>query len=135
MGMHRIHDFLGRVGAGDGEHRGMRGPDDVALGAEAAGDDDLAIFGEGLADRIKRLLDRRVDETAGIDHHQIGAFVAAGDFVALRAQAGQDLFGVGGGLGTAERNKADSGRDALGMGSHGETEMTIRRQCTGPWAR
>jgi hypothetical protein len=44
----------------------MRGADEVPafLGAEAAGDDDLAVFGQRLADRGQRLVDSGVDEAA-----------------------------------------------------------------------
>jgi hypothetical protein len=58
--------------AGDGEHRRVRGLDDVALGAEAAGDDHLAVLGQRLADGVERLFDRGIDEAAGIDDDQIG---------------------------------------------------------------
>ena len=43
------------------------------LGAEAAGDDDLAVLGQRLADGVEALLDRVVDEAAGVDDHQVGA--------------------------------------------------------------
>ena len=47
------------------------------LGAEAAGDDDLAVLGERLADRVERFGDRGVDEAAGVDDHQVGAGVGS----------------------------------------------------------
>ena len=48
---------------------------DVALGAEAAGDDHLAVLGERLADRVERFLDGGVDEAAGVDDDEVGAVV------------------------------------------------------------
>ncbi len=108
VAMHRVHDLLGGVRAGDREHLGVRGEDHVVLGAEAAGDDHLAVLGERLADRVERLLDRGVDEAAGIDDDQVGVVVAARDRVALGAQPGQDVLGVDGRLGAAEGNEADA---------------------------
>ena len=70
--VHRVHHFVGRMRAGDGEHLRVRLAHDVALGAEAAGDDDLAVLGERLADGVQRFLDRGVDEAAGVDDHQVG---------------------------------------------------------------
>ncbi len=67
--VHRAHDLVGGVRAGDGQHLRMRLPDDIAFCAQAAGDDDLAVFGERFADRVERFFNRRVDEAAGIHHH------------------------------------------------------------------
>jgi hypothetical protein len=70
----RVHGFqhcIGGVRSGDREHPRMRLPDDVALGAEAAGDDDLAVLVQRFADRLKRFPDRRIDEPAGVDDHQV----------------------------------------------------------------
>ncbi|MCP1573352.1 hypothetical protein J2S30_001731 [Herbaspirillum rubrisubalbicans] len=41
----------------------------ILLGAQAAGDDHLAVFVQGFADGIQRLLHGGVDEAAGIDDH------------------------------------------------------------------
>ena len=76
--VHRAHHFVGGVRAGDGQHARMGFPDDIALGAEAAGDDHLAVFGQRFADRIERFLDRGVDEAAGVDDDQIGVLHRSG---------------------------------------------------------
>ena len=81
-----LHDFVGRVRAGHREHARVRLPDDIALGAEAAGDDHLAVFGERLADRVERFVDRAVDEAAGVDDDEVGILVGGRDQVALGAQ-------------------------------------------------
>ena len=67
-----LHDFVGGVRAGDGEHLRMRVLDHVALGAETAGDDHLAVFRERFADRIERFLDGGIDEAAGVDDDEVG---------------------------------------------------------------
>jgi hypothetical protein len=73
--VHLVHDLFGGVGAGDGEHLRVGRQHHVVLGAQAAGDDDLAVLGEGFADGVEGLFDRGVDEAAGVDHHEVGAFV------------------------------------------------------------
>jgi hypothetical protein len=61
---------------------------------EAPGDDHLAVLGERLADGAERLLDRGVDETAGIDDDQIGAGVIGRGGVALGAQLREDALRI-----------------------------------------
>src|SRR3954471_14494784 len=80
--------------------------DHAFLGAEAAGDDDLAVFGERLADRVERFLDRRVDEAAGVDDDEVGAGVVGRGGVALRAQLREDALGIDQRLRTTERDKS-----------------------------
>jgi hypothetical protein len=62
---------------------------------------DLAVLGERLADGIERLLDRRIDEAAGVDDDEVGAGVAGRGGVALRAQLREDALRVDQRLGTA----------------------------------
>jgi len=52
-----------------------------------AGDDHLAVLVERLADGGKRFLLRTVEKTAGVDEHDVGAGVRAGELVALRRAA------------------------------------------------
>ncbi len=78
----------------------------AVLGAQAAGDDHLAVLGERLADRVERFRDRGVDEAAGVDDDQVGAVVGGRDRIAFGAQLRQDLLGVDERLGTAERHEA-----------------------------
>jgi hypothetical protein len=106
--MDRAHDGGGVVRTGDGEHRRVRLPNHAVLGAQASGDHHLAVLGERLADRIERLLDRGVDEAAGIDDDQVGAGVARGSGVALGAQLREDALGVDQRLGTTEGDEPDS---------------------------
>jgi hypothetical protein len=72
----------------------MRAPHYAVLRAETPRDDHLAVLGERLADRAERLLDRRVDEAAGVDDDEVRAGVAGRGRVALRAQAREDLLGI-----------------------------------------
>ena len=110
--VHRGHHFGGRVGPGDREHLrvGVADQRAILLGAEAAGDDHLAVRGQCLADRLERLLDGRVDEAAGVDDHQIRPLVGRHDRVALGLELGEDLLGVDQRLRAAERHEADGGR-------------------------
>ena len=110
MLVHRRHHFLRRVRPGDRQHLRVRVAHERAavLGAQASGDDDLAVFGQRLADRVERFRDGRVDEAAGVDDDQVGAVVGRRDRVALGAQLGQDLLGVDQRLRAAERDEADA---------------------------
>ena len=81
--VHLLDHGLILMRAGDGEHVRMGRADAVGLDAEAAGDDDAAVLGQGLADRGERLLLGAVEEAAGIDHHRIGALVAGRQLIAL----------------------------------------------------
>ena len=118
--VHGSHHRLVLVGTGDGEHAGVLGEDAVLLDPEAAGDDDAAVLGDGLADGAEALLARRVQEAAGVDHHDVGAGIVAGELVAFGAQLGDDAFRVDQRLGTAERYEADAGRGLrLGRGAAG----------------
>ncbi len=129
--MHRLHHFPGGMRTGDGEHLRMHVAHDfiprrVLPGAEAAGDDDLAVFRQRFADGVERFLDRGIDEAAGIDHHEVSTVISAGDFITLGAQPGQDLFRVGRRLGAAQRHEAD-GRRAGGSSRH--QGPTFSRPC------
>ena len=82
----------------------------ACLGAQAAGDDHLAVLGQRLADGVEAFPHRIVDEAAGVDDHQVGAGVGLRRGVALGAELGQDQFGVGQRLGTPKRDEADAWR-------------------------
>ena len=62
-----------------------------------------------LADGIERFGHGFVNEAAGIDHDQVGAFVLVGDLVALGAQLRDDALGIDECLGAAQRDEADAG--------------------------
>ena len=53
MRVHRFHHSGGGMRAGDGQYFRVCFTDDVALGAEAAGDDDAAVFMQGFADGVE----------------------------------------------------------------------------------
>ena len=74
--VHRGHHFFVALRAGDLQHLRVPIENLLRLRAQAAGDDHLAVLGERLADGIQRFVHRRIDEAAGIDHHQIGRAVA-----------------------------------------------------------
>jgi len=67
---------------------------EVVLYSQASGDDDLAVLGERLADGAEGLLDRGVDEAAGVDDDEVGAAVARRGEIALGAQLREDALGV-----------------------------------------
>jgi len=110
--VHGAHHLGGRVRPGDRQHLRVRCADEAAavLGAEAAGDDHLAVLGQRLADRVERLGDGGVDETAGVDDDEIRAFVRGRDRVALGPELGDDLFRVDERLRAAERDEPDARR-------------------------
>ncbi len=100
--------FIG-VGAGDLQHGRVAGANLLLPGAQTAGHHDLAVLLQRLADGVERLLDRRVDKAAGVDHDQIGILVGRHQIIALRPQPGQDAFAVDQGLGTTETDETDAG--------------------------
>jgi hypothetical protein len=109
MGVDCSHDLFGGVRSGHGENTGMRLSHDVALSAEAAGDDDLTVFRQCFTDGIQRLIDRRIDEAAGIDDDEIGSRVARGDQIAFSAQLRKDAFRIDERFRTAERYESNLG--------------------------
>jgi len=74
--------------------------DHALLRAEAAGDDHSSVLVERLADRVERLLDRGVDEAAGVDDDEVGVVVRGRGGIALGAQLREDALGVDERLGT-----------------------------------
>ena len=88
VGMHRAHHLVGGVRAGHGQDRRMRVAHHIALGPQTAGDDHFAVLVQGFADRVQRFGHGGINEAAGVDHHQVGAGVAAGNIVAFGAKAG-----------------------------------------------
>ena len=106
--MDDAHHLIGGMRPGDGEHRRMRFYNDVALGAEAAGDDDLAVFVECFANGVERFFHRCINKAAGVNDDQIGIFVARRNLVAFGPQLGQDTLGVGAGLWATQTDKTDS---------------------------
>ena len=108
--VHGRDDGLVLMRPRDREHVRMRVADDVRLGTEAAGDDDAAVLGERLADRVERLGARAVEKPARIDDDDVGAGVVRGRLVTLGAQLAQDSLGIDERLRAAEAHEADFGR-------------------------
>jgi hypothetical protein len=96
----------------------------VLLGAQAAGDDHLAVFGQRFTDGVERLLHGGVDEATGIDDHEVRTVVRVGGLVAFSAQLGQDLLRIDQRFRAAKRDKADLRRDHAG---HGRRNDDARR--------
>ena len=107
-GVDGVEDGLVLVRAGDGEDVRVGRADQGRVGAEAAGDDDAAVLGQRLADRLEALGLGAVEEAAGVDDDRVGAGVVGGDRIALGAQAGQDALGIDQRLGAAEADHADA---------------------------
>jgi len=72
----------------------MRVPDQVGLDPQAAGDNNFAVLGQRFADRAQGLLDRGIDEAAGVDDDEVGAGVVGRGGVALGAKLREDALGV-----------------------------------------
>jgi hypothetical protein len=102
-----IDHLLILMRAGDREDVGEAGADDVGLIAHAAGDDDTAILGHCLADRLQAFFLRRVEKAARIHEDDVGAGIVGRQAIAVGAQLGQNPFAVDKRLGAAERNHAD----------------------------
>ena len=119
--VHRRHDALIGLRSGDGEHVRVLVADHVRLGAEAAGDDDAAVLGQRVADRLQRLVAGRIEEAAGVDDDQVGAVMLARDLVALGAQPRDDALGIDERLRAAEADETDAwgGHDVCFRSSRG----------------
>ena len=87
------HGFI-LLRPGHGEHSGEAGADGVGLVAHAAGDDHLAVFGNGLADRFQAFGLGGIQKPAGVDDHHVGAGIIARQRIAIGAQLGEDAFGI-----------------------------------------
>ena len=75
-GVHRRHDALVGLRAGDRRDVGKGVADRLGLGAHAAGDDDPAVLAQRRADRLERFGLGAVEKTAGVDDDRVGAGVA-----------------------------------------------------------
>ena len=105
--MHGVEHALVLLRAGDRRARwGMCGGDLLRLGAHAAGDDDLAVFRQRLADGGERFRLGAVEKAAGVDDDEVGAGVLARQLIALGAQARDDALAIDQRLRAAERDEA-----------------------------
>ena len=65
MGVDSAHHGFVLMRPGDGQHARVAFMDPRRFGAETAGDDDLAVLRQRLANGVQRFLPRAVDEAAG----------------------------------------------------------------------
>ena len=100
------HLFIG-VGTGYFEHLGVDLADLVLFGTQAAGDDHLAVLGQGFTDGFQGLLHRAVDEAAGVDHHQLRIVIAGHHVVPFGTQLGQDALGIDQVFGASQAHKTN----------------------------
>jgi hypothetical protein len=92
---------------GDRQYVGVGIADAGLVHAHAAGDDDAAVAGHGLADRLEAFGPGAVEEAAGVDDDDVGALPGTGDLVTLGAEARDDAFGIDQRLGAAQADDAD----------------------------
>ena len=111
--MHRIQHAFILLRPSYRQNAGIGGLDLLGFRAHAAGDDHPAVLGHGLADGAERFLLGAVEKAAGVDNHEIGAVVFARQFIAFRAQPGDDALGIHQRLGASQRNKTDFWRGGL----------------------
>ena len=105
--VHGIDHLLVLLRAGHREHAGVHVADVAFVHTHAAGDDDLAVFGDGFTDHFQGFGLGAIDEAAGVDYHHVGILVGGHDLVALHAQLGEDAFGVDSGFRATKADEAD----------------------------
>ena len=116
-------DALVLLRAGYREHVRIGGGDLFRLRAHAAGDHDLAVFGERRADRGERLRLRAVEKTAGVDNREVGIGVFTGELVTLRTQPRDDALGIDQRFRAAERDERDARSAVHGRFEARRTEL------------
>ena len=104
--VHGLQHALILLRAGDRQHAGIGRLDLLGLGAHAAGDDDLAVLGHGLADGAERFLLGAVEEAAGVDDDEVGAVMLARQLIAFGAQPRDDALGIHQRLGAAQAKQS-----------------------------
>jgi len=76
----------------------------------------------GLQDRPDALLLGRIDESAGVDQHDVGLVGLGGEFVAVALGIAEHDLGIDEVLGATEADQADfTGFDGMGRSAHGMT--------------
>jgi hypothetical protein len=120
--VNRGDDFLILLRAGDREHVGEAIADDIGFLAHAAGDDDAAVLGDRLADRLETFFLGAVEKAASVDQHHVGACVVGRHVIAVCSELGHDPLAVDQSLGTAERDQPD----ARGLGENGDVHRKAR---------
>jgi hypothetical protein len=105
--VHAIQNLFILVRPRDRQNVGVMFADIIRFGPKAAGDDDLAVLGQSLTNRIKAFGLGTVQKPAGIDNHRIGARVIGADCITFRAKAGKDTFAIHQSFGTTKRHHTD----------------------------
>ncbi|CDE48212.1 putative membrane-associated oxidoreductase [Sutterella sp. CAG:351] len=110
--MHELHHILLFLRSQNAEHRGVPlhheiRPVRVLLPAEASHHDHAAVFTGRFGDRAEALLNRLVDEPAGIHDHEIRIPVVIDDRIAFAPELRNDALGVDKRLGAAKGHKTD----------------------------
>lgn len=97
--------------AGHRQHRRMHIAYHHPFRSQTTRHDDLAVFRQGLTNRIHRFGNSRIDEVTGIDHDQVGSIVGGGNIVTFGAKAGKNLLGINQGLETPSDTKPTLGAE------------------------
>ncbi|MNI18202.1 hypothetical protein D3C73_716030 [compost metagenome] len=92
--VHGVDHLLVLLRTGHGQHARVYVANVAFFDAHAAGHDDLAVFLDGFADHFQGLGLGRIDEAAGVDHHDVGVLVGGHHVIAFHAQLGKDALGV-----------------------------------------
>ncbi|MNN43050.1 hypothetical protein D3C81_1572660 [compost metagenome] len=129
--MDGVDHLLVLLRTGDGQYARVHIADAVFGHTHAAGNDDLAVFGDGFADGVQRLGLGAVDEAAGVDHHYVGILIGGHDLVALHAQLGEDSFGIDGCLGASKAYESDfwGGGGHVRLTSKGALAAPLIKKC------
>src|SRR5262249_42092867 len=83
--------------------------DPLRPGTQAASDNDFAVFLNGLANRIERLVHRGIDEATCVYNNYVRGVVGGGYLVTFGAQVSKDPLGINQCLGTPEADETDAG--------------------------
>ncbi len=127
--MYGVHHGIVLVRAGDGGDIGEACTDHRLFAAHAAGDDNLAVFRQCLADGVQAFFLRGIEEPAGIDDNDVSAGIGGRRVIAFTLQARQDALGIDQGLGAAERDEAHLGlRLFWGIGNFGHDGTGHRKK-------
>src|SRR5471032_360229 len=129
--MNSVYHLLILLGTGHREHALVYVADRAFFDAHAAGDDHLAVFGQGFADHFQRFSLGGIDEAAGVDHNDVSVLVGGDDFVAFHAQLGEDALRIDQGFGATQGNEANLWGGRRGDDGHGEPRYWVGARANG----
>ncbi len=107
MRVHCADDGFILVRTGDLEHSGVRFADERLFFAQAAGDDDLAVFADRFANRVEAFGFGAVEEATRVHDDKVGASVGAAELIAFGTKPRDDALAIDERFGTAEADHAD----------------------------